>query len=211
MDLTRFLACWPATLAQEAPYSNDWSNPHNFSNDPEDPGGATMDGIIQSEFNNYCRQHDLPLQSVENISKPQGQDIYVNNFWLPYCPLMPVGLDLELFDANVNEGIKEGIKILQVALGVANDGVWGPQTENAVKNIKSVPDVIELFTARRKVVYTETSGYARFGTDWIRRATEIGDESLAMAGGHPTERLFLPGIIKHVPRASWFLQEGGVA
>ena len=106
-DLTRFLACWPYTLAQEDVYPQDWTNPANFSDDPYDPGGATMDGIIQAEYNSYCSQHGLPQQSVRNITQAQGQDIYFNNFWLPHCPLVPVGLDLELFDANFRKKLKK--------------------------------------------------------------------------------------------------------
>ena len=205
-DLTRFLACWPNTLAQEAPFPKDWSNPHNFSNDPGDPGGKTMDGIIQTEYDHYCRTHGLPQVDVRNITKDQGQDIYYNEFWLPHCPNVPVGLDLQLFDANVNEGIGEGVRILQVALGVKNDGIWGPATEGAINAIKNLMNVIELFTARRKVVYRETSGFDRFGGDWIRRATEIGDESLHMAsGGHPADALFTPGITQRVPRAMLYM------
>ena len=210
-DLTRFLACWPYTLAQEDVYPQDWTNPANFSDDPYDPGGATMDGIIQAEYNSYCSQHDLPQQIVRNITQAQGQDIYFNNFWLPHCPLVPVGLDLELFDANVNEGTKEGIKILQVALGIANDGIWGPQTDSAMKAITNLANVIKLFTSRRMVVYRETSGYSRFGADWIRRATEIGNQALAMISTtQPMGKVFAPTIINRVPRARWFI-EGAAA
>lgn len=206
MDLTRFLACWPYVLAQECPFPRDWTNPRNFSNDAHDPGGATMDGIIQSEYNMYCRQHGLPQQSVRGITQSQGQDIYVNEFWLPNCVLLPAGLDLAYFDSDVNEGGKEATRILQVALGLHNDGIWGPATNAAVHTISNLTNVIEAFTARRKEVYRETSGFQYFGTDWIRRATEIGNESLAMAAGNPPALMLKPPIEKHVPRARWYIE-----
>lgn len=211
-DLTRFLICWPNTLAQECPFPKDWSNPRNFSNDPYDPGGATMDGIIQAEYNAYCRSHNLPETSVRDITQPQGQDIYLNNFWLPHCPLCPPGLDQQVFDANVNEGVKESTRILQVALGLNNDGVWGPETATAVAAITNPAKVIIAFTARRKAVYRMTNGFDRFGTDWLRRATQIGDQSLAMTSG---PHLVIPMLeegqpFKRVPRAMWFI-EGAAA
>ncbi len=206
VDLTRFLACWPDVLAQECPFPNDWTNPKNFSNDPHDPGGKTMDGIIQTEYTAYCTKHDLPQMNVRNITQAQGQDIYVSNFWLPHCPDLSVGLDLEFFDANVNEGSKEAIRILQVALGINNDGIWGPQTEAAIAAITNINNVIVQFTHRRKIVYTETSGFQYFGTDWIRRATEIGNQALDMAAGTAQSRKLTPlGVARHVPRAVWFL------
>lgn len=208
IDLTRFLACWPNTLAQECPFPNDWSNARNFSNDPHDPGGATMDGIIQAEFDDYCNKHDLVHTSVRNISKQQGQDIYVNNFWLPHCPILPVGLDMNYFDTDVNMGGKEATRILQVALGVPNDGVWGPQTQAAVSGITDVPRVVQAFTDRRKVVYAELSGFPYFGKDWIRRANEIGSTATRMALGQPSlPQLQPPGALVRVPRAKWYLPE----
>lgn len=181
VDFTpQFLACLPDTLAQECPYPGDWSNPKNFSDTPGDPGGATMDGIIQTEFNQACRINGWPYTSVINITQPQGYTIYWGDYWLPHCPLLPAGLNLEYFDSNVNEGPTEATRILQVALGIHNDGIWGPQTQEAVDGITDLPDIIRVFTARRQVVYRETSGFGEFGTDWIRRAIEIGNQSLAM-------------------------------
>jgi lysozyme family protein len=203
-DLTRFLACWPDVLAQECPFPDDWGNLKNFSNDPHDPGGATMDGVTQGEFDRYLAQNGLPPNPVLYITQEEGQQIYYNSYWMPYCPSLPIGLDLQVFDSSVNEGPVEAIRILQVALGIDNDGIWGPQTASAILGIANVGQVIDLFTARRKLVYTETTGFQYFGTDWIRRATEIGDEAEAMASTGLTQRFYkMP--FKRSPRAYWYL------
>ena len=78
-NLNRFLACWPDVLAQEGPYPNDWSNPANFSDTPGDPGGATRDGIIQTEYNLYLQANHWPGRSVRNITYAQGETIYLNS------------------------------------------------------------------------------------------------------------------------------------
>lgn len=175
--------CLPFVLAQECPYPAQWSNPKNFSDDAHDPGGKTMCGIIQREYDTYRKANKLPTQDVRKINEHEGLDIYRHSYWMPHCPSLPAGLDLCLFDSNVNEAPTEAIKILQVALGIHSDGDWGPQTDAAVKAITAddVKHVIDLFTARRKVVYRESRGYAYFKTDWMRRATEIGAEALKMA------------------------------
>lgn len=177
----RFLACMPFTLIQECPHPENWSSPSNFSNDPGDPGGKTMCGIIQTEFNQYCRNHGLPLADVRQLTREQGYEIYFNNFWLSHCPSLPVGLDLSFFDEAVNTGPSQAVRVLQVAIGTTNDGAWGPKTMAAVQAIGDVESVISRFTNRRKAVYRMMGGFSLFGTDWIRRATEIGAEATKMA------------------------------
>jgi lysozyme family protein len=95
---------------------------------------------------------------------------------------LQVGLDLSFFDTSVNMGPEEATRILQVALGISDDGVWGPQTAGAAAGITSVVDVITAFTARRQAVYESFATFKYFGADWTRRTSEIGDESAAMAG-----------------------------
>lgn len=179
-----FLAAWPFTLAQECPFPKDWSNPKNFSNDIGDPGGPTMCGIIQTEYNYYRVKHGLASQSVRLITEGEGQDIYYNNYWLPHCPVLPAGLDLCFFDECVNTGAGEATKVLQVALSQQSDGVWGPKTMAAVTSLQAKPEIvaaINAYTARREAVYRQMKGFGRFGTDWERRAGEIGAEALKMA------------------------------
>jgi Glycosyl hydrolase 108 len=176
----RFEACLPDTLSQECPHPNDWSDPANFSDDPHDPGGATMCGITQSEYDTYRESLDESEQSVKLISQAEGQAIYQMSYWQPHCPQLPTGLDLSFFDSSVNMGPEEAIRILQSALNINADGIWGPQTAGAVADIVAVKTVIEAFTARREAVYRTFSTFQFFGADWIRRATEIGNESIQM-------------------------------
>lgn len=176
----RFLACLPFTLRQECPHPSDWSNRANFSNDAHDPGGKTMCGIIQREYDAYRKSHGLPTQDVRNLTMDEGHDIYFNSYWLPHCPTLAPGLDLVLFDANVNEGSTEGTKIMQAALSCANDGDWGPATAQAVTAANPL-QAIKAFTARRQTVYRMMNGFQYFGTDWIRRSQEIGAQATIMA------------------------------
>lgn len=100
----RFLICLPDTLIQECPLPTDWSNAANFSDDPHDPGGATMCGIIQVEYDAYRKSLSEPAQSVRLISQAEGYAIYQANYWQPHCPQLQAGLDLSFFDSAVNMG-----------------------------------------------------------------------------------------------------------
>lgn len=159
---------------------NDWSNRRNYSNDAHDPGGATMCGIIQREYDVYRKSHGLPVRPVIQLTQAEGDEIYETSYWEPDCSKLPAGLDLCLFDESVNAGPHEGIKILQAALGIPADGSWGPQTDMAVKGIFNVAVVIKAFTARREAYYRALSGFKYFGTDWIRRSEEVGAAALKM-------------------------------
>jgi lysozyme family protein len=177
----RFIVCLPFTLAQEDVDPTNWSDPKNFSDDPHDPGGATMGGITQDEYDAWRKLLGLPTQDVKLITQAEGYAIYHANYWLPECPGLSAGLDLQFFDSAVNQGQEEATRILQVALGVESDGIFGPTTAAAVEAIKNVPAIVTAFTARREAVYKETANYQYFGTDWERRASEIGAEALTMA------------------------------
>lgn len=180
MTEDRFLICLPFTLTQECPFPNDWSNRKNFSNDAHDPGGETMCGIIQREYDIYRKSKGLATQDVSKISQTEGQDIYLNSYWLPKCPQLVPGLDLQYFDSCVNEGNTEATKILQSVLNIPSDGDWGSLTDTAVSIIKNPTAIIQAFTVRREVVYREMKGFQYFGKDWISRSQEIGAEALKM-------------------------------
>jgi len=181
MNDARFTICWPYTLAQEAPIPNDWSNWRNFSNDAHDPGGETMCGIIQREYDYYRRSKGLPLQDVSKISRNEGADIYYNSYWMPDCPKLSPGLDLQFFDESVNAGPGAATMILQRSLQITADRAWGPQTDAAVKAITNPVAIIKTFTAEREAYYRALSGFKYFGADWIRRSVEIGADALKMA------------------------------
>lgn len=182
----RFPLCLPWTLRQENDIytgtPSDWSNPKNFSNDRHDPGGKTQCGIIQREYDLWRKGHGLPTQDVRKLTAEEGEAIYRVAYWQPHCAFIPPGLDLQFFDESVNAGPTEAIHILQVALGIDNDGEWGPHTQAAVTLATSdLAAHIERFTSRRIEVYKEMKGFPYFGTDWVRRATEIGQTALNMA------------------------------
>lgn len=168
-----FEKCLPFTLIEEGGYSND----------PHDPGGKTMEGILQREYDKYRRKIGLPLQWVKLISDEEMHDIYYNEYWLPHCPMLAPGLNLSFFDQCVNEGPREAILLLQRAMAIHADGIWGNETENAVKRANLTPGtIIQNYTNDRMRFYRSLKNYRYFGHDWIHRSTTIEKHSLAMIG-----------------------------
>jgi lysozyme family protein len=179
----RFEICWPYTLAQECPFPKDWSNPKNFSNDKHDPGGETMNGIIQREYDTYRHLKGLEPQDVRNITRAEGEEIY-RGYW-KHCELLPPGLDMTFFDTAVNMGRTRATKILQFVLGIPYDGLWGPQTAKAVAAITDVVSVIDKYTEHREATYKILNGWQYFGKGWTARDVKIGKISDSMAAGQP--------------------------
>ena len=180
-DQDRFEACLPHTLAQECPYPERWSDHRNFSHDAHDRGGATMCGITQREYDVWRKSHALPVQDVRLMKEDEGTEIYQRSYWFPECPRLPAGLDLCVFDEAVSAGPHAAIKLLQASLGITSDGMWGPQTDTAVRAITHPAAVIGAFTAHREAYYRRLSTFRYFGRDWIRRSREIMAAALKMA------------------------------
>jgi lysozyme family protein len=170
----KFERALPDTLVQEGGYSND----------AHDPGGMTMQGIIQKEYDAKRRQWGLPTRWVKQISPNEMRTIYFTDYWMPYCPELPAGLDLEMFDQNVNEGPHRSIVLLQRALAVNADGVFGDQTRAAIKTYVDAGTVVQLidrYMIQREKFYRGLPTFKFFGKDWIRRSEVIDKQARALA------------------------------
>jgi lysozyme family protein len=170
-----FEKCLPDTLTEEGGYSND----------AHDPGGMTMEGIIQREYDRWRRAQGLPTQWVKNISGDELRTIYHDEYWSPNCPKLPDGLDLCVFDTNVNNGVHAGTVLLQRVLGIADDGLWGSQTDREVASIhpEEIVALIRSYYGLRASYYRSLRNFQYFGKDWLRRDSDIQMWALAMAAG----------------------------
>jgi lysozyme family protein len=172
-----FEACLPFVLREEGGYSNT----------PGDHGGATNFGIIQSEYNRYRYHKGLPIQSVHAISADEYREIYWQSYWQPHCPELPSGLDLSVFNINVNAGPGRGTKLLQQALKITVDGMWGQQTSVAVKTLdaEDIIDAIRAFHDAEhgfyQAIINHDPSQKKFAADWFGRNDRCEKASLALA------------------------------
>lgn len=131
---------------------------------PDDPGGATNWGITER----VAREHGY-TGSMRLLTREQAREIYRIGYWQraqadQYDP----AIGFQLFDAAVNHGIGNAIRMLQRAVGVADDGQVGPVTVAAVR-AHDPADVIVRFNAERLDFYTRLSTWPSFGRGWARR------------------------------------------
>ncbi len=110
-----------------------------------------------------------PTLDIENLTLEQAQTIYYNDFWLPLK-----GDDLEphvagmLFDADVNHGMGNGVRMMQRALDVADDGRIGPITLGTLKAMD--PQLFMMkFMAERLIFFTKCSTWIQNSKGWSLR------------------------------------------
>ena len=178
---TEFDKCLPDIEVQEGvPWNSGAMPARAYSNDAHDPGGMTGEGIIQREYDLKRRQWGLGTQWVRNMSKDEERTIYYTDYWLPYSPQLPKGLDLEFFDLAVNGGVHRAAITLQRAIGgILVDGLIGPATFAALKNA-NVDQVVKSFCAQREAFYKSLGTFRYFGKGWMRRSEEILQQAEAL-------------------------------
>ena len=87
---------------------------------------------------------------------------------------MPLGdadpaIKYQVFDFAVNSGIQTAVRKLQAAIGVADDGHWGPISANTLAAMDK-NDVLMRFIAQRIRFWASLSTWLMFGKGWAIRA-----------------------------------------
>lgn len=149
--------------------------------DPDDHGGRTSRGIIQREYDAWRREHNQPVMDVWKAPQSDIEAIYHDEYWAPYCDLLPVGADYLLFNMNVNAGPSRGAKILQRALGVNPDGRIGAITREAIRTTDA-SKLIESYSAASRAFYLGLH-QPKFTRGWLNRVEFVRKTALAMVKG----------------------------
>lgn len=117
-----------------------------FVDHPADRGGPTNKGVTLKTWRNYLRaknpaiaDFDCNAASLKEITGDQIAEIYYQGYWRPArCVDMPnEALAAVSFDAAINHGPAQAIRLLQQGAGMAAfdcDGRWGERTRGRVKS-----------------------------------------------------------------------------
>lgn len=134
-----------------------------YSNDPNDPGGETKWGISKRSY---------PDLDIKSLTRMDAKEIYRRDFWdRVHGEDLHDGVAFQCFDFAVNSGIQTAIRQLQRALGVADDGWWGPVSAAAAKAM-SETDTIMRLNAERLDFMTRLSVWPNFSRGWARRIAQ---------------------------------------
>ena len=149
--------------------------------DPADHGGRTSRGVTQREYNAWRRERKQPVLDVWQAPQSDIEAIYHDEYWDPYCDLLPTGLDYCLFNTRVLAGPATAAKLIQRAVGVTADGRIGPITREAIIHANSIA-AINAFAAVSREFYLGLH-QPRFTRGWLNRVEFVQHTALAMAKG----------------------------
>lgn len=161
-----FSRALPLILAHEGGYVND----------PQDPGGATNKGVTQATYDGWRAKQGLPAQSVRQITADEVAAIYRRDYWDKVRgDDLPAGVGYAVFDFAVNSGPARAARFLQKVVSVPEDGVIGPATLAAVNSVAAVSaePIIDRLCDARLAFLRSLPTFARFGTGWSRRVSEV--------------------------------------
>ena len=150
-----------------------------YVNNPKDPGGETKMGVTKAAWSTWLKRTIMPGEMAK-LTIADITPFYKALYWdKSYCPQLPLGLDYMVFDASVNMGVGQSIRLLQRSLGCVADGVIGPNTMKAI-NDADTKTLIDKFSAQKEMFYRSLATFATFGKGWLRRVEEVKQAALSM-------------------------------
>ena len=110
-----------------------------------------------------------PNLDIPNLTLEQAQAIYKTQWWDKFQgDAFPYELGFQVFDSEVNHGHGMGVKFLQRALGVKDDGIVGSITLAEMAKHDDVRLTIR-FLGIRMQFFTDCDTWATHGRGWARR------------------------------------------
>jgi lysozyme family protein len=150
-----------------------------WSDNPADPGGATMKGVTLANFRRYVKA-DASKTDLKNITDDQVATVYRRFYWDAVAGAqLPDGVDYAVFDFAVNSGPGRAAKYLQAVVGVAQDGKIGPATLAAVQ-AKPSGAIIDTLCDNRLAFLKRLDTWPTFGKGWQTRVESVRKASLSM-------------------------------
>jgi lysozyme family protein len=139
-----------------------------YCNVEGDSGGETKFGVAKNS------NVDVDIQT---LTLEGAMDIYLQRYWNhAKCDTFQGPLDVLIFDAAVNHGVPKAIKFLQRALGLHDDGQFGPGTQSAYdacdKDAMASQYLDQREASYRKIVELNPS-QEKFLNGWLSRVTTL--------------------------------------
>ncbi|WP_246675270.1 glycosyl hydrolase 108 family protein [Mesorhizobium sp. B2-3-4] len=151
-----------------------------WSDNPADPGGATMKGVTLTNFRRYVKA-DASKADLHKIGDEQVATVFRRFYWDAVLGAeLPDGVDFAVFDFAVNSGPGRAAKYLQAVVGAVQDGRIGPATLAAAR-AKPAGVVIDQLCNARLAFLRRLPTWATFGRGWSDRVKSVRAEALLMS------------------------------
>ncbi len=151
-----------------------------YSDDPDDPGGATAWGLTLHAASGHGI---ISKEELRNISPEKVEEIYLLDYWR-FNGLVNQKVATKLLDMCVNfyaktvyQMIQESLNELGAALGA--DGIYGNVTEhtiNAVSPSSMLSLLCDISEEHYQGIVEKRPLSAKYLDGWLRRAKEVPGE-----------------------------------
>lgn len=142
-----------------------------WSDNPKDPGGATMKGVTIATYQRYINKNGTKAD-LRKITDEQLRTVYKRQYWdAAGCDHLPVGLDFAVFDFAVNSGPGKAKQYLAKVPGGA--GTIDAYCDARLAYMKRIKD------------RQGRSLWKTFGKGWQRRVDAVRSEAKTMANNQP--------------------------
>jgi lysozyme family protein len=151
-----------------------------FVDHPKDPGGMTNLGVTRRNWEVYLNRNVTEIEMrglTPDIVKPFYKAMYWDKI---KGDQLPAGVDYAAYDFAVNSGTRRAAKYLQRIAGVADDGVIGPKSIEAIKACDPKQTVQALCDMRLDFL-KRLPTFETFGKGWSRRVAEVRAKATEMA------------------------------
>lgn len=161
-----------------------------YSNDAHDPGGITLNGVIQTRYNEYRKSKGLPQKALTKgmLGTPDWEkerdEIYQVYYARPVAyTSLPAGVDYTVYDYGVNSGPGRAGKVLRKVVGLST--ATSSVTQEVVDAVKKRDPnaVIEAVNSERKNFLQGLSTCPYFCKGWLPRVARVLINSKALLKG----------------------------
>ena len=151
-----------------------------FVNHPKDPGGMTNLGVTKAAWEAWLvrtvTESDMRALTPEKV-KPFYKAMYWDKI---KGDDLPSGVDYAAYDLAVNSGTGRAAKYLQRIAGVADDGIIGPRSLEAIKKCDAKDTVSKICDMRMDFLKGLTT-FDTFGKGWTIRVNDVKAKASSMA------------------------------
>lgn len=131
-----------------------------YVNDPNDPGGETNWGISKRSY---------PNEDIKGMTKERAKIIFRRDFWDKVKgDQLHDGVAWQAADFAYHSGPSTAVRYLQRAVGVADDGDWGPASKAAAAAMSETDTIMRLLGERLDYM-TRLVNWPHHGRGWARR------------------------------------------
>jgi len=143
-----------------------------YQNARSDRGNWTSGVVGQGELRGTkfgISAMSYPDLDIRNLTVDQAKAIYRRDFWdRAKADQYHGAIAYQLFDMAINHGNGNAIRMLQRAVGVADDGSVGNMTLAAIKGA-DLNDTLMRLNGERLDFITKLSTWPDYGKGWTRR------------------------------------------